>query len=290
MAIHKFVIVFQSSFNLKMYRESIDHPNFLTCSWLIRSPDYLISFGQVVKFFFNPITVTLFLEFSFLAVDFGNFSHKDEMLKEIKNLHNLIIPQMVDIVGFYCIFKQGRPTLRLCKDGSYKSISTLYGMPSSDCMYATSIFLLMIKKSKFFGLFILAAIFFMRIVLGYHNIVQAICGCLFGFFFVLLKTILKEEVFAIFNWSLALTLPLAVFFDKKSWKVNKNDIFNYQIWYVTDNSYLLFDMICCAPESLNTLPFIPKKDRSIVAIISVLACHLTGRYLCVKGKSLVPFK
>ena len=269
------------------YREFSPTSKWYNCSVLVHAPKYLICFGQAIKFFFNPILIGLFTESLFIILHFGEFQHRDAIYSSLCEFHNLVLPPMVQIVGLYAIFRQPRPTLQRCQDGSYKRLGTIYGMPSGDAFYSTVISYFFIKQAPVLAVLLVFAVCFSRTIVGYHSICQVSVGTILGIILCLIRSVVSREVFQKWNWITAVFLPLIIFFDKNVETVEKYDYDNLQIWVVVDFAYTAFDIIYCAPESMRIFPQFSDGERLAMAVSSVLFFHLLSNIMCMKGVSIV---
>lgn len=268
------------------FADSCSAPKWHNCCWRIRVPSFLIWLGLTVKLYFNPIIISLCLEFSFVVLHFSDISNKELIVEKLCHLHHFIIPPMVTLVGFYAIFKQRRPSVHLV-GGKYVAFGTCYGMPSGDVLMAATLGCTAIDNGYVLvGVLLTVFVSFSRVVVGYHSIDQVIAGALFGGVSFSLSKVMSEEHFVCLNWLLALILPMLVFFDKHCECVEKNDFDNLQVWVVIDIGYLTFDMFYCAPTCISGLR---SGTKLVIATLSILVSHVLSYKMCETGFSITLF-
>lgn len=268
------------------YQDAIPNAKWHNCSLIVRSPKYLVCLGEAIKFFFNPILMSLFLECLFIILYFGKFKHSEELHSCLCELHHFILPPMVLIVGLYGIFRQRRPTRKYI-NGVYYNLGTIYGMPSGDAFYSGVICYLLFKKAPIFSILLITCICFSRTVVGYHTIPQVVVGVFSGILLCFLKDNIPHLTFVRLNWLTSSYLPLIIFFDKKFEIVDVGDYNNLQIWVVIDSAYVAFDYFYCAPKELMLFPDMPAGPRLAISIGLVLFFHLLSTYLYTNGISIV---
>lgn len=268
------------------YQDAIPNAKWHNCSLIVRSPKYLVCLGEAVKFFFNPILMSLFLECLFVILHFTEFKNSDKIHSILCELHHFILPPMVLIVGLYGIFRQRRPT-RKYVNGIYYNLGTIYGMPSGDAFYSGVICCLLFKKAQFFSILLIISVCFSRTVVGYHTIPQVVVGVSSGILLFILKENIPPLTFIRLNWLSSSYLPLIIFFDKKFEIVDAGDFNNLQIWVVIDAAYVAFDYFYCAPQELMIFPELSDGVRLAISIGLVLFFHLLSTYLYMNGISIV---
>lgn len=268
------------------YRDAIPNAKWYNCSLIVRAPKYLICLGEAIKFFFNPILMSLFLETLFIVLYFCDFKHSEEIHSYLCELHHLILPPMVQIVGLYGIFRQRRPT-RKYVNGVYYNLGTIYGMPSGDAFYAGVICHLLFKKAPIFSILLIICICFSRTIVGYHTILQVLVGVSAGILLCFAKDLIPHLTFIRLNWWLSSYLPLIIFFDKMFETVDVGDYNNLQIWVVIDSAYIAFDYFYCAPKELMIFPELSNGCRLSISIFLVLFFHVLSTFLYMNGISIV---
>lgn len=250
----------------------------------IGAPRYLIAFGEAIHTILNPIIASLSLEAALITLNFLDIKNKEPIKQHLCHLHHHILTPMVTLVGFYAIFKQRRPCMR---KSTGKTISTYYGMPSGDAMFATLVACALFNQAPFFAFFICLATSFSRIILGYHSIQQVVVGIIFAIILFMMDHL--NHAFLIMNWILATTLPLAVFFDPKLDVVEKSDWYSLQVWVIVDASYLVFDLFYCAPEEFCLISNCSNTKKVIITIGSAIGLHVASYIQSSAGFSISLF-
>lgn len=261
-----------------------EHTRWYSRCLAIGVPKYVHAFAETIHTILNPIIASLSLEVALIALNFIDIKNKEQIKDHLCHLHHHILTPMVTLVGFYAVFKQKRPCMR---KSSGRIISTYYGMPSGDAMFATLVACALFKQVPIFALFICVATSFSRVALGYHSIIQVAVGILFGIILFTMDHL--EHAFLIMNWILAAFLPLAVFFDPKLDIVEKYDWYNLQVWVIVDASYLVFDLFYCAPKDLCLISNCGNTEKIIISIASALGLHVASYIQSAAGFSISLF-
>lgn len=242
---------------------------------MIRMPVWAVELGKTIGVFYNPMNVTLGIEMFFVFL----FFYPDESVKEfLRKVHTMMILPLCTVVGFYCIFKQSRPC-RIKK--TKKLIGTAYGMPSGDAMFGAIIAYQLWGINKILSLVSVVSICFSRIARGYHSLLQVCVGTFFGVGFSFLRDLMGDWFYPL-NWALGFILPGLVFFDPKLVNKEPYDFFNLQVWFFTDLSYPVFDLVYCSPFN----HVLSEGKRLFLAWIFTFTTHIFSYIIGERGFSL----
>ncbi|EAY20654.1 hypothetical protein TVAG_163500 [Trichomonas vaginalis G3] len=189
---------------------------------------------------------------------------------------------MCTIVGLYLIFKQRRPCFD-CEKGC--PIGTLYGMPSGDALYGAVIGCYASKKNLLIGIITMLSVCFSRVSKGYHSVLQTIVGASIGISIYFIQ-IYAGYKFEIFNWLIALFLPLQALFDKNLKIATPKKFDNLHAWLFFDISTLLFDFLLCPPEAYNLFANVPITIPASIYYFTVFLSSTFALYTIEKGISL----
>jgi membrane-associated phospholipid phosphatase len=262
-----------------------DAPWYRRC-WRVDAPLFLISLANTIKFFCNPIILSLGCEALLVFLYHMSLPNKSEMQLQLMEMHHFVLPPMVTVVGLYVLFRQRRPGLTVTENGPV-SFGTYYGMPSGDSMFFGIVGgLLWSKGKRILGVIVPVIVALERVVLGLHDASQVIVGVAFGVGVYWLFTTQNWARVIEVNWALAFFAPLVVFFDPALRNVRKGDFDNLQGWVIIDMGYLWFDVIYCAPERM---VIADEGIRLWIAAGGAMIWHIVYYFQSLNGISFVKF-
>ena len=253
------------------------------CCWLIRLPQWAVALGETVGVYFSPVLLTEACQHLFIVNAILAANYEQRLFQLLSSLHNLIVVPMVTIVGLYLLFKQRRP-------GVYRDTKlphgSLYGMPSGDAMFSAMLGARLAASAPLFGALIPLCVAASRVARGFHTVVQVTFGAFIGCVCVAAQAAFGAR-FQLVSWAFALVLPMLVLFDKPlKESITPGTFYNLYSWVVCDLATLIYDVVVCAPPSIDMFAGMSVGRRLLLANLLKFLCFTIGTRMRIRGTAV----
>jgi hypothetical protein len=249
------------------------------CCWRIYLPKWLLPFGEVVCHLYPPLVLTDLTEVLISLNILIASPIQAQVQAVLFEIFHLILIPMVTIVGLYSLFRGKRPGL---VTATGQSLGTPYGMPSGDSLMCAIAAAAIFRSHRAFAIVLLLSVGAARLVRGYHTVPQVLVGWLCGTVaFFLWRSI---DSFVLWNWLVALFLPLLAWFDPYlKGRTVPGSVDSPTVWCIGDFATLAFDVIVCPPPRFDCFSFLSMRGRLVVAGLLKLVLTPTTQVLMKKG-------
>jgi hypothetical protein len=124
-----------------------------------------------------------------------------------------------------------------------------------------------------------------RIVRGYHTVPQVLVGWAFGVAVVFLRR--AVDSFVLWNWVLALFLPLLAWFDPYlKGRTRPGNVNSPTVWCIGGFATIAFDAIVCPPPRFDCFSFLSMRERLLVAGVLKFVLAWTMQLLFMNGVTI----